>query len=62
MFRVTQMSGARWKYGGNKRNTNLCTDGKLLPAELVCGPAYIPHAEVSTTPDRFTVQEAHHHV
>lgn len=32
MFRVTQVAGVRWKYGGNKRNPDLCPDSKLLPA------------------------------
>lgn len=62
VFRVTQMSGPMWKYGGNKRNTHLCTDGELLPAVLGCVPSYIPHAEASTTPDMFTVQETHHQI
>ena len=45
---ITQIVLAVWKCSGNKINTNLSTDGELLPSELLFISSYVLKSAVST--------------
>ena len=57
---TAQFAGAIWKYGGNKRNTNLRIDRELLTSEPVFVSPYIPLSEDSTA-RRHEETVFHHH-